>query len=68
MVQGVNCVLNALRREGEPLSLTIGGVNAKLRELDELQRILERLFCVCRRHEPTTGCPVLETLEDDDGR
>jgi len=39
-------------------------VQEKLRELDNLNRALERLVEACRRRAPTAECPILEALEE----
>jgi Hg(II)-responsive transcriptional regulator len=44
----------------------IAVVAQKVRDLQRLQRTLERLAEACAGRQPTDACPVLETLEDDD--
>ena len=39
-------------------------VAAKLRELEQLKRTLERLAAACAARQPTDECPILEALED----
>jgi MerR family transcriptional regulator, copper efflux regulator len=39
-------------------------VEAKLRELEQLKRTLERLAAACAARQPTDECPILEALED----
>jgi MerR family mercuric resistance operon transcriptional regulator len=41
----------------------IAVVQQKLRELERLNRALERLVEACRRRAPTAECPILEALE-----
>ena len=39
-------------------------VEAKLRELEALRRVLGRLVAACRARRPTGECPILELLEE----
>ena len=40
-------------------------VRQRIRELQGLQRALERLAAACASRSPTDECPILEALEDD---
>lgn len=42
----------------------LASVEAKIRELERLRRILSRLVRACEEREETSACPVLEMLED----
>ncbi len=37
-------------------------VKQKIRELERMQRVLERLTASCEAREPTADCPILEML------
>jgi MerR family mercuric resistance operon transcriptional regulator len=42
----------------------IAQVDAKMRQLGRLKRVLERLARACERRTPTAECPILEMLTD----
>jgi MerR family mercuric resistance operon transcriptional regulator len=41
-------------------------VDRKIGELQRMKRTLERLAAACEQREPTSDCPILEALEDQD--
>lgn len=41
-------------------------VRQRIRDLERINRILERLAAECAARRPTDDCPILEVLEDDD--
>ncbi len=45
-------------------NVKIAVVQKKQRELERLERSLERLLKACRRRAPTAECPILEAIEE----
>ncbi len=45
-------------------SAKVALVRQKLRELENLKRVLEGLVEACERRAPTAECPILEALEE----
>ncbi len=46
----------------------LASVEAKLRELRRMRRVLRQLVSACAAREPTGECPILEELEESEDR